>query len=110
MNGFDIAILTTTSGVGLVVGLLLQFFVKPYMRTLMDDDRLTEAAYRLWMNVSAGILGILAAIAAQFALSDALTAEVLLTAVFTGLVGGLAAIGGHQTLDNAARVRKNRSG
>ena len=101
----DVSMLLVPAGVSLVVALVIQFLVKPWLKVKYKDEN--HEAYAAMLNtiaiVGGVVLGLLGAVALNW---GSLTAGGLVTAGLVGLFGGAAAIGGAESLGNFQKARE----
>jgi hypothetical protein len=80
----DVSMLLVPAGVSLVVALVVQFLVKPWLKVKYEDE--THEKYAAMLNTIA-LVG-------------------LVTAGLVGLFGGASAIGGAEFLGNSQKARQ----
>jgi hypothetical protein len=98
--------LLTVAGNAAFIWLVLRLFVKPWLKNRYPSKPggQTNPSYAAWMNVAAGIIGVIGAILAS--IIPGVTYSGVLDAVLVGLGGAAVAVGLNEGLGNVATAIK----
>lgn len=102
MSEFDISLLLTSPGIALIVGMVAQFIIKPWLVEKYPPEQ--HAQYKARFNsivIGFGvILGLVAQLALNFPQSGSEIIGIVLAGAVTGFIGGVSAIGTAEWVSN----------